>query len=119
MADVRQISDKCPACNVSLYRVTEVIGRDIVFCSECGAGGLFRESIEEGKGLTPGYLTKTQINHLMRQMGQLSHTRPRNVISPVMARSRRTGIPVITETMAVTMATPAEGPSFGVAPSGT
>jgi len=39
--------------------------------------------------------------------------------SPVIARSRRTGIPVITETIAVTMATPAEGPSFGVAPSGT
>ena len=28
-------------------------------------------------------------------------------------------MPVITETMAVTMATPADGPSFGVAPSGT
>ncbi len=28
-------------------------------------------------------------------------------------------MPVITDTMAVTMATPAEGPSFGVAPSGT
>jgi hypothetical protein len=28
-------------------------------------------------------------------------------------------MPVITETIAVAMATPAEGPSFGVAPSGT
>jgi hypothetical protein len=36
-----------------------------------------------------------------------------------MATSRRTGMPVITETIAVAMATPAEGPSFGVAPSGT
>src|SRR6202163_4732901 len=49
----------------------------------------------------------------------IGHTRPRSVISPVIARSRRTGTPVITETIAVTMATPAEGPSFGVAPSGT
>ena len=36
-----------------------------------------------------------------------------------MATLRRTGMPVITETIAVTMATPADGPSFGVAPSGT
>ena len=36
-----------------------------------------------------------------------------------MATSLRTGMPVIVETIAVTMATPADGPSFGVAPSGT
>jgi len=41
------------------------------------------------------------------------------VISPVIAVSRLTGMPVSTETIDVTMATPAEGPSFGVAPSGT
>src|SRR5262249_40850241 len=35
----------------------------------------------------------------------IGHTRPRSVISPVMATSRRTGMPVITETIAVTMAT--------------
>ena len=46
-------------------------------------------------------------------------TRPRRVISPVMAMSLRIGIPVRTETMATVMATPAEGPSLGVAPSGT
>jgi hypothetical protein len=72
MTDLRQISVRCPDCNVLLHRVTEPAAKDdIVFCSECGAGGLFRESIDEGKGLTPGYLTKTQIDHLMRQMGQL------------------------------------------------
>src|SRR5450432_1902238 len=49
----------------------------------------------------------------------IGSTRPRSVISPVMATSRRTGMPVITETIAVTMATPADGPSLGVAPSGT
>ena len=46
-------------------------------------------------------------------------TRPRRVISPVMAMSLRIGMPVRTETMATVMATPAEGPSLGVAPSGT
>ncbi len=46
-------------------------------------------------------------------------TRPRRVTSPVMARSLRIGTPVSTETMAVAMAAPADGPSLGVAPSGT
>jgi hypothetical protein len=72
MTDLRQTSVRCPDCNVLLHSVTEPGAKDdIVFCSECGAGGLLREAIEEGKGLTPRYLTKTQIDHLMRQMGQL------------------------------------------------
>ncbi len=33
--------------------------------------------------------------------------------------AQRTGIPVETETIAVAIAMPADGPSFGVAPSGT
>jgi len=44
---------------------------------------------------------------------------PRSVISPVMARSLRTGRRVASEARAVTMVTPAEGPSFGMAPAGT
>ena len=39
--------------------------------------------------------------------------------SPVMAISLRTGMPVSTDTMDVTIARPALGPSLGVAPSGT
>ena len=39
--------------------------------------------------------------------------------SPVMATSVRDGTPVATERNEVTIVTPAEGPSLGVAPSGT
>jgi hypothetical protein len=46
-------------------------------------------------------------------------TSPRKVISPVMATSARTGMPVRAETKAVVIAAPALGPSLGVAPSGT
>ncbi len=49
----------------------------------------------------------------------MGRTRPRRVISPVMARSRRTGLPVRRLAMAVAIVTPALGPSFGVAPAGT
>ena len=41
-----------------------------------------------------------------------------SVISPVIATSERTGRPVISETSAVAIATPALGPSLGIAPGG-
>ena len=47
------------------------------------------------------------------------NTNPLNVISPVIATFLSTGMSVIAETIEVTIPTPAEGPSFGVAPSGT
>ncbi|RZM24987.1 MAG: AAA family ATPase, partial [Sphingomonas sp.] len=43
----------------------------------------------------------------------IGSTRPRSVTSPVIATSRRTGTPVIVETIEVTIPTPADGPSFG------
>ena len=49
----------------------------------------------------------------------IGSTSPWSVTSPVIATSCLTGMPVITETMAVAMAMPADGPSLGVAPSGT
>src|SRR3569623_1578993 len=45
-------------------------------------------------------------------------TRPRSVISPVMATSLRTGFPVSKDAMATNIVTPAEGPSLGMAPAG-
>ena len=44
----------------------------------------------------------------------IGSTRPRRVISPVIATSLRTGMPVKAETIAVAMVTPADGPSAGV-----
>jgi hypothetical protein len=41
------------------------------------------------------------------------------VISPVIARSSRTGVPVRSEVSAVASVMPADGPSFGTAPAGT
>ena len=49
----------------------------------------------------------------------MGRTLPRRVISPVMARSRRTGILLSALEIAVAIVMPAEGPSFGMAPSGT
>src|SRR5215475_1225568 len=46
-------------------------------------------------------------------------TSPRSVISPVIAILRCTALPVSNERIAVAIVTPADGPSFGMAPSGT
>ena len=46
-------------------------------------------------------------------------TRPRRLISPVIAVSLRIVRPVISEMSAMNIATPALGPSFGMAPAGT
>ena len=48
----------------------------------------------------------------------IGRIRPRSVISPVMARSRRTGVFVSAEMTAMQIVMPADGPSFGTAPSG-
>src|SRR5450759_266791 len=49
----------------------------------------------------------------------IGRTRPRSVISPVIARSLRTGMPVSALTIAVAIVIPADGPSLGIAPAGT
>ena len=48
----------------------------------------------------------------------MGRMRPRSVISPVMARSRLTGMPVSAEMTPMQMVMPALGPSLGTAPSG-
>ncbi len=45
-------------------------------------------------------------------------TSPESVISPVIATSDRTGTPRAADTIAVAIVTPADGPSFGIAPAG-
>ena len=49
----------------------------------------------------------------------IGSTSPRREISPVIAVSLRTVRPVSSDTSAVNIATPALGPSFGMAPAGT
>ena len=52
-------------------------------------------------------------------MPPTGRTRPRRLISPVIAVSLRTGRSVSSEASAMNIATPALGPSFGMAPAGT
>ncbi len=47
------------------------------------------------------------------------NTLPRKVISPVIAKNGFTFLCVNADVSAVNIVTPAEGPSFGIAPAGT
>ena len=49
----------------------------------------------------------------------MGRTLPWSVTSPVIPTPERTGRPVSRLTSAVVMVTPADGPSFGIAPAGT
>lgn len=64
---------------------------------------------------------QTTINLKTTQTGFFvltGRTRPRSVISPVMATSERTSRPLKSEARQVAMVTPADGPSFVTAPAG-
>ena len=95
-------------------RVTGMISRPFLIVSEIST-----RSLAFSSGISTVFMPPRAAASSFSFSPPIGSTRPRRVISPVMARSRRTGMPVITETIAVTMATPADGPSFGVAPSGT
>ena len=51
--------------------------------------------------------------------GQVRVQGSKNAVLPVIAASLRAGIDAIAERIAHESATPADGPSFGTAPSGT
>ena len=79
----------------------------------------FRQVLDVLSGITTVLMPARKAASSFSFRPPIGNTRPRNVISPVMATSFLTGMPDMMEMMAVTMATPADGPSFGVAPSGT
>src|SRR2546423_964921 len=59
------------------------------------------------------------VGDLSMEAGGAGSTRPRSVISPVIAMSCRAGRRESAETSAVAIVMPADGPSFGIAPAGT
>ena len=62
------------------------------------------------------FYTISVCRHGFSRNPPIGSTRPRNVISPVIAILLCTGIPVKAEIIAVAIVTPADGPSFGTAP---
>src|SRR5665647_2925560 len=96
--------------STSSMRVTGMISRFFLMASEIST-----RSLAFSSGISTIFMPPREAASSFSFRPPIGSTRPRNVISPVMATSRRTGMPVITDTIAVTMATPKDGPSAGVA----
>jgi hypothetical protein len=69
-------------------------------------------------GRMTSFMPSRRGQHLLLDAADRQH-RPDRVISPVIATSPRTGRPEQRDASAVTIVTPADGPSFGIAPAGT
>src|SRR5260364_399457 len=81
--------------------------------------GNFGESLTFSSGMITSRMPPRYAASSFSFNPPIGNTSPLRVISPVIAMSERTGMPVNMETSAVAIAIPAEGPSLGVAPSGT
>ena len=84
----------------------------VISAESSSTSGLF--SFGTNTVLIPAFLAASNFS-FRPPMGRIL---PRRVISPVIATSARAFWPVMADIMAVAMVTPAEGPSFGTAPSG-
>lgn len=61
-------SDRCPNCKVYLFRAKDAVSGEIVFCSECLAGGSYKEVVEKRGGLASGYVTRQRVDDFLREI---------------------------------------------------
>ena len=98
-------------------------------CSRVSTGtNVMSRRISSGSSARSGSLSAGRMTVLMpnrraasafSRMPPTGSTSPLSVISPVIATSCRTGWLRAADRMAVAIVTPADGPSFGIAPAGT
>jgi hypothetical protein len=48
---------QCPHCKVQLLRALDLVAGPIVFCSECLAGGRYKEGMQQRGALTASFVT--------------------------------------------------------------
>jgi hypothetical protein len=64
----------CPYCphapvGLQLFRSPESVANPIIFCATCFAGGDFKKVTEGGKALILGFVTQSQVDDMLREMG--------------------------------------------------
>ena len=58
----------CPQCKVNLLRCKDSKAGDMVFCTECLAGGCYKEVIEQQCDLTRQFVTRQFVQDLLREI---------------------------------------------------
>ena len=59
---------KCPQCGVNLFRASDPVSGEIVFCSICLAGGDHKQVVEHGANLTRPFLTRQSADDFLRKI---------------------------------------------------
>jgi hypothetical protein len=58
---------RCPSCKVQLFRALDSVAGEILFCSECLAGGRYKDAVEQRGALTASFVTRqTADDYLMK-----------------------------------------------------
>jgi hypothetical protein len=59
---------KCPNCDVQLFRAFDRVAGEIVFCSECLAGGRCTEVAKQRGALTGNFVTRQSADDFLRKV---------------------------------------------------
>ena len=62
---------RCPNCNVHLFRMQDPVAGEIVFCSECLAGGGYKEVVEQRGALSGSFITRQSADDFLRKIRPL------------------------------------------------
>jgi hypothetical protein len=59
---------QCPHCKVPLLRALDLVASPIVFCSECLAGGRYKEVMQQRGALTGNFVTRQSADEFLRKI---------------------------------------------------
>lgn len=63
------INMACTTCGLSLMQSPRSAINRIVFCTECRSGGHYADVVDEGKALTPEFITLTELDEMLHAIG--------------------------------------------------
>ena len=59
----------CTTCGLSLLSSPQSAVNRIVFCTECRSGGHYQDIVEDGKALTPNFVTLNELEDMLSAIG--------------------------------------------------
>jgi uncharacterized Zn finger protein (UPF0148 family) len=69
MSIIDHLTDiRCPNCNVYLFRALDPVDGEIVFCSECLAGGRCKEVTKQRGALNGSFVTRQSADDFLRKI---------------------------------------------------
>ncbi len=63
------INMACPTCNMSLMQSPRSAVNRLAFCVNCRAGGFYADVVDNGKPLTPEFVSINELDAMLHAMG--------------------------------------------------